>query len=295
MSNSSASRPDICIAGLVYFEIHVPVDELPESGGVERFVDELPVSAGGALNTASVAHALDQNVLLAFPSGTGLTDAAVHRAVERIGLSTTTWRADEDPAISVIINRGDDRSFLSRADYDALADCPGLPDAKWIHIPGLREAELLHDQLAEARARDAKVSVTGSWNPDQLAKLDDETIDRPWDLLVLNAKEFREATGSHTIEPKRLTHAAPDVIVTKGPEGILADIDGHHIRTDVEPSPVTDTTGAGDAFCAGYLTACLDDAPPADALRFASRIAARTLSQRGGLVEEPTIFDDVEL
>ena len=35
MSNSSASRPDICIAGLVYFEIHVPVDELPESGGVE--------------------------------------------------------------------------------------------------------------------------------------------------------------------------------------------------------------------------------------------------------------------
>ena len=49
-----------------------------------------------------------------------------------------------------------------------------------------------------------------------------------------------------------------------------------------EPVDVVDTTGAGDAFAAGFLSARLDGAGPREALEAGCRLAARAVAQVGG-------------
>ena len=57
-------RVELCVAGLVYFEVFVPGGVIPPPGE-ELFVDNLRLGLGGALNTASVAAALGLDVVLA--------------------------------------------------------------------------------------------------------------------------------------------------------------------------------------------------------------------------------------
>jgi len=52
------------------------------------------------------------------------------------------------------------------------------------------------------------------------------------------------------------TNGAKTVIIKMGAEGCLISENGNQLRVPAYPSKVVDTTGAGDAFVAGFLAAC---------------------------------------
>jgi sugar/nucleoside kinase (ribokinase family) len=291
----ATDKAALCVAGLAYFEAHLP-SELAFVAGRERFVDGISLTVGGALNTASVAHALGLSVSLAYPAGAGLADRAIASVVDSLGIEVVVWQCADDPAISLVQAGAGDRAFVSAANFDALTACPALPNASWLHVPGLYEARALETQLACAVEAGSRVSLAGSWAP---ALLDDRDalFGLPWQLLVLNDDEAKRLTGCADAEAacKRLATRDRDVVITSGQQRIIASFGQapYSIAPSLCTSAEIDTTGAGDAFCAGLIAALLDQRTPNDALRFASDVAARSVTQRGGTTLDARRYRDL--
>jgi sugar/nucleoside kinase (ribokinase family) len=105
-------------------------------------------------------------------------------------------------------------------------------------------------------------------------------------LLFVNADQGRVLTGrSEPEQAARVLNAwYPQVVMKLGAEGALFYANGRPDPVRVPAPPVehvVDATGAGDAFCAGFLPAWLDKKPPGEALASGCRLAARALSLVG--------------
>lgn len=160
--------------------------------------------------------------------------------------------------------------------------------------PHSREAGLA--ALARARTAGMSVSVDASSSAPLVAVGPDRF--RAWsagaDLLFANAAEAALLASAPPIRPAgRLTDPAAtaralsehyaEVVVKLGAAGAV------WCGAGAEPvvgaaEPVTgplDTTGAGDAFAAGFLRSCLSGADPAAALHAGARLAARAVTTPG--------------
>ncbi len=280
----------IVVAGLVFFEVNVGGDDFAVEPGRERFVRSMTLGFGGAINTASVLRALGQDVTLAFPAGMGIADHAIHRATEALDIDAHTWPAPDDPAISLVLAFPEDRAFVTAAHFASLAECPALPAAQHIHVPGLEEARALEPLLTKARSAGATISVSGSWAPNRLASLAADTP--PWDLLFLNEAEARSAAGSVDGALSDLTNVR-DLIVTLDDRGAVGRVEDVRFAVPAHEVAVADHTGAGDAFAAGFVTGRLAGRSGEGAGRLATEVAARQLMVTGGVARRADVFADL--
>lgn len=279
---------DLVVVGLAYFEVFVPPHARP-APGEEVFVDGMTLALGGALNTASVAAALGLRVTLCLPMGGGIVDQAVDLLAQRLGITLMPLPARDNPAISLVFSDAQDRAFVSSAELAALANVRQLPASTWVHVPGLEEAARLAAPLAQARQRGARISVSASWSPQQLSQLA-QRQDHSWDLLVLNEKEAQAACGQAADAPARLAGAALSVLVTLGARGVSGQLGSSTVRVPAAPTRLLDTTGAGDAFCAGLIAGLVRGYTPEAAVQLGSLAAAKILTQTGGLVTDPALM-----
>ncbi len=276
---------DLLVVGLAYFEVFVPPHARP-APGEELFVDGISLGLGGALNTASVAASLGLRVALCVPMGNGIVDQAVTLLAQRLGIELMPLQAQDNPAVSLVFSDAQDRAFVSSARFDTLQQLQTLPPASWIHVPGLEEADRLQVALEQARKQGARISVSASWSPQQLARLTGRQ-GQDWDLLVLNEKEAQAACGPAADAAQKLAGAARSVLVTRGAQGVTGVFDAVPVQASAEPVTVVDATGAGDAFCAGLIAGLVRGQPPAAAMRCGVGAAARILKQTGGVVTDP--------
>jgi sugar/nucleoside kinase (ribokinase family) len=103
---------------------------------------------------------------------------------------------------------------------------------------------------------------------------------RGTDLCFPNLEEGALLGGERGPErvAERMLEHYPGVVLKLGAAGALyAGADGERVRLPAEPARVADTTGAGDALCAGFLTAWLSGAPAGGALTRGVELAARRL------------------
>ena len=128
--------------------------------------------------------------------------------------------------------------------------------------------------------------MTVSVDPSSSALLSAEFLD--WAdgaaLVLPNASEAHALTGDS--DPERAARALAErfgeVVVTLGAEGALWT-DGHELlRARAVPvETAEDSTGAGDAFAAGLLTARVAGMSTAEALAAGCKLAARAVGQAG--------------
>jgi len=203
------------------------------------------------------------------------------------------WESRPNTSITLVFSEGADRSLLSAANFDALTLCPALSSLNWIHVPGLNEAHALEAQLTKARSEGVIVSVSGSWAASRLDQLGaHEKL--PWDLLILNEAEAKRAFPRfNTADPHSLSHSG-DIVVTRGREGAIARVGDDAFSISGRSVSVTDTTGAGDAFAAGFISARLTDASVEHALEVGVATAAAQLQVVGGVAKDPALYEEAK-
>ncbi|MER7055602.1 sugar kinase [Streptomyces sp. NPDC000351] len=107
------------------------------------------------------------------------------------------------------------------------------------------------------------------------------------DVLIASDDELPLIAGlDGTDEAARvselLSAGTREVVVKRGGDGAdLYGADGRRLHQPAHRVPVLDTVGAGDAFCAGYLSGLLDGLAPADRLRRAGATGAFAVASRG--------------
>ena len=143
------------------------------------------------------------------------------------------------------------------------------------------------DTLAQAaKAMGAKVALTPSDAGCVARNLDvmRNTVARHVDILVGNHVEIRALAGCDTDEGAQDWAMArvPVSAITEHAHGSrVADCDGpHHVPAAPVPR-VVDTTGAGDAYAAGFLAELAQGQPVDRAAQAGARAAARVLGHFG--------------
>ncbi len=112
-------------------------------------------------------------------------------------------------------------------------------------------------------------------------------------IVKLSDEELEFLTGSAdaVVAGRSLWHdALRALVVTHGAKGSTCLTRNEHVRVSGFPVRAVDTTGAGDAFMAGFLSGLLTtpDAPPAELCRFANAAGALATTQRGAIPAMPT-------
>ena len=148
-----------------------------------------------------------------------------------------------------------------------------------LHVVGyalLREGSREAARSAIARAKAAGMTV--SVDPSSAALLSPDFLDLAdgADLLVPNADEA-EALGG----VRALAERFPEVVVKLGADGALWTDGRKEIRIRAAGAGAVDTTGAGDAFAAGLLSARFNWAGLGEALASGRDLAARAVAAPG--------------
>jgi sugar/nucleoside kinase (ribokinase family) len=161
---------------------------------------------------------------------------------------------------------------------------------RWVHVSGYAAfgshgPEVVSGAIRAARAQGLGVSV----DPASVGELHRFGLDRfrdlveGVDLLLPNLAEARLLSGQESAPSAAaaLCDLASTVVVTSGADGAVAVRDGVVVEMTAPPSPVVDTTGAGDAFTAGYLAGRLDGEDEAACLARAVAAASRAVGSLG--------------
>ena len=108
-------------------------------------------------------------------------------------------------------------------------------------------------------------------------------------MLFLNQTEALRLTKTRQIKSalKVLGRTVPCAVVKLGSKGAAAVKDGEVTSSSSFKVEVKDTTGAGDSFAAGFVSAYLQGASISDCLRYGNACGALSTRQSGGSAGQP--------
>jgi sugar/nucleoside kinase (ribokinase family) len=283
-----------------------PVEFIPE-GQETVLVDQIRITAAGsAAGTAVDLVKLGVEVRSMGAVGDDELGDFLLMIMTRHGVDTggIARRAGEQTAASILPIRPDGGrpSFhvpganlgVSVADADPAV----LRAARAVHLGGMDVTFGLNDPgffalLDEIRANGTIVTMDLlSTMPDLLAAT---TAYLPHvDYVLPNEEQALAMAGVTDVEEaaKRLLAAGPKgVLITLGAAGSLVVTEAGATRLPAVEVEVVDTTGCGDAYCAGFITGLLQGEDVLTAARWGTATAAAVATGLGsdaGLVDLPT-------
>jgi len=291
MMTHAADRSAVLSIGRVYCDlIFTGLGHLPVLGR-EIFADGMEIAAGGGafIAAAHLAHA-SRKVALVARLGKDSLSTSVEEQVRESGvdLRFVEHADDAGPQVTVAAVVGQDRAFLTRragpalpATLEAAFD---WDEARHLHIAEYATLHEIPDLVSRAKQKGLTVSLDPSWDPTLIYERGLLRACAGVDLFLPNLEEAEAITGSSEPEVaiRKLSLAFPAVALKGGAEGAWLMSKGRIIHAPAETVPVIDTTGAGDAFNAGFIDAWLDGATEDACLKAGIRFGSLAVQAAGG-------------
>ena len=273
-NRSAVGGMRVVCAGHVNWDVTFYVDRLPAPDD-EAYIHERSAAGGGsAANTAVALASLSCEPRLLGSVGDDDTGGRVLEALEDAGVetgirivdgeaTTTKYVLVEDSGEVAVLGTDGANEALRPGDIDSTV----LEDADALHLTGQRPDTAV--RLAELADKNG---VPVSFDPGRrLADRDYEAVLARRDLLFVTDREAARIDTAGV--PWRVRKHGTDGATLRCPDGTF-----EHAGYEL---PDVDSTGAGDAFAAGFLAVWLDDGNSERALSVANACGAIVASERG--------------
>lgn len=265
--------------------------------GTDTFVPIRVAAGGSGANAAAwLAHSGVETFFVG-RVGDDVFGQFLEGEMERAGVKSYPAR---DPSLAtgkvfVLVDGTGERTMITDRGASEALGPDDLPDALFaeghLHLSGYTfsggsRREAARKALRLARAAGMTVSVDPSSVPLLESVGPDGFVEwtRGADLLFPNLSEGEALTGEGDPDRilEKLVRYYSAVVLKLGPGGAAyAEAGKDPIREPAASVNVEDTTGAGDAFSAGFLAAWLAGAPPAQALRGGTALAGKAVARVG--------------
>jgi sugar/nucleoside kinase (ribokinase family) len=279
----------VCVGDLVEDVIIWQHDVLAH--GTDNAVRITRGRGGSAANVAAFAVAAAP-VRFIGRVGDDSTGQALCAELGSAGVDVRVQRAGRTGTVVVLVDDAAQRTMFP--DRAAAAELETVPDewldgAAVLHVTAYALAEpisevAVHRMVQVARAGGARISLDassyglirsmGSRWPTALARLAPDVF-------------FANEDEAALVPVEAVTGNGGSYIAKHGDRPVDVHLpDGTTLRVPVDPvAGVVDSTGAGDAFAAGFLTAHLRGMSPDDCVRSGNMFAARVLQHPGARAE----------
>lgn len=287
---AKTERAVLCLGRIYCDLVFTGLASMPRLGREVFAQDLTPTLGGGAFITAAHCGALGRKSALVARFGTDPLSLALEDRLAQPGLDLRFLERSPQagPQLTVVMAHGEERAFLSRRAGHALpatlAAALDWSEARHLHIAEYATLNEHPGLIAEAKGRELTVSLDPSWD-DTLIR-DPRFFERTAgvDIFLPNLEESAALTGSQAPEASLaiLAERYPLVALKLGPQGAMLAHSGGVVSQPAPAISVVDTTGAGDAFNAGFIDAWLDGGSPEAALSAAIACGSCSVQHAGG-------------
>jgi sugar/nucleoside kinase (ribokinase family) len=298
---ASPASPEVITIGSIYCDLIFPgLPSVPQLGEEIRTQHFTFTCGGGAFIVAAGLRRLGVRTAAVAYAGADFLGRLQLQTLRRarVDVSHVVRHPTLGAAVSVAFSTAADRAFVSytgcAAETGALLRTPDwnfLSRARHVHFAGmprpLAERLPLLDRLQEAGITS---SLDIGWNPEVFGGPDFREVLRRVTLFLPSWKDAQRLTGHDTPEAAltALAEMTPAPIIKLGRDGAIGLDDGRPVRVPPPTVEAKETTGAGDAFDAGFLWVYLRREPLQRCLLAGNICGALSTRAPGGTEAFPT-------
>lgn len=300
-ARTRAGGLEIVVVGSVYWDLIFFKLNAPPALGEEVRTDRFAMTpGGGGYITAVGLRRLGARTALRTYVGRDRLGQLLLDAMgrERLDVGGVKRHPALGTAISVAFSTSRDRGFLT---YKGCAAETGdllrgwNPSARFVrhvHFAGMRPPFHDHVQLLE-RLRNERISTSLDigWNPQVYARQGFREIVKRVTIFMPSHRDARWFTGRSARNEvlRELADLVPVPVVKLGADGAVGLAGGRPVHVRPPRVSAVDTTGAGDAFNAGFIWAYVRGAPLAQCLLAGNICGAFSTRAPGGSAAFPTL------
>lgn len=288
---------DLVGVGLNATDTLIPLKQFPARGSKTEYTESKILPGGQAATTVIACQTWGLSTRYVGKLGDDSAADLHRREFARAGVDAKLISVPNalSPQSLILVDDGGERTVLCRRDERLLLQ-PGDLDRVWIenarvlHVDGFETATATQ---AAQWARHAGIPV--------VADLDEiyagvEDLIACVDYLIVSRDFPARLTGEHTLERAlraiRQRFGCLIAAATLGADGVIAWDGKNLVARPAYRVPVTDTTGAGDIFHAGFIYGLMQHWPLEQQLDFACAAAALNCTctgARGGIRDVQSI------